>query len=321
MRTQLITIILISVCISQLKAQVELLALADTLTFERILLNGQTAYLNTSTKEILSSREYYILKQNQSIDFIEPLHTDHWDTLQVNPFKGVKVEKPFLLEFTDLAYRAPVDHKMRITSRFGRRRRGPHRGIDIDLEIGDTVRTILPGKVRFVGYSRGHGKTVVVRHDNDIETVYAHLSSYLVKTNDRLSKGEVLGLGGITGNARGSHLHLEIRHKGICINPEYLLDFSDSKINADSLWVTNNLIDPLSHSSYQKGEYEVLKTRESADGYDARARKVYVVRKGDTLWGIARRNGMRVSDLVKMNRNKVSTKATLRIGQHLVISP
>ena len=69
------------------------------------------------------------------------------------------------------------------------------------------------------------------------------------------------------------------------------------------------------------GRYERLTSKDLAEGYDRRARKVYVVRSGDTLWGIARKNGMRVKDLVAMNKSKVSAKSTLRIGQHLVISP
>lgn len=316
-----VTILLLSICLLKLSAQEEGAMNNDTSTFEKILLDGRTAYLNVNSKEIISEREFNILQKNNDPDYVPTLFADYWDTLQVNPYKNYKLEKPFLIEFPDQKYHQPVDGKMVITSRFGRRRRGPHRGIDIDLEVGDDVRSILSGQVRFVGYSRGHGKTVIVRHENDIETVYAHLSAYHVKTNDFVEKGQSLGLGGATGNARGSHLHLEIRHKGVCINPEYLMDFVNPKIYADSLWVTKGLVDPLSHSSYSKGKYEVLNSRALAEGYDKRARKVYVVRRGDTLWGIARRNGMRVKDLVAMNKSKVSTKSTLRIGQHLVISP
>ncbi len=314
-------ILLIVFAISQLAGQDEKALPSDSISFERIILDGRTAFLNSSTKEILSERDYNHLRKELDSHYVAPIATDFWDTLQVNPYKDIKIKRPFRLDFPDRSYQPPVDHKMYITSRFGRRRRGPHRGIDIDLEVGDPVRTILSGQVRFVGYSRGHGKTVIVRHENDIETVYAHLSEYSVRTNDFVEKGQTLGLGGASGNARGSHLHMEIRHKGICINPEYLLDFEDPKIYADSMWVTKSLIDPLSHSSYRKGRYEILTSLDLAKGYDKRARKVHVVRRGDTLWGIARSNGMRVSDLVKMNKSSVSTKSTLRIGQHLVISP
>ncbi|WP_235299044.1 M23 family metallopeptidase [Portibacter marinus] len=322
MRTQYyLTIIIISACISQYKSQEKIQGLADTIIFEKILLDGDTAFIDQSTQEILTKREYRMLAETVEPSYIEPLLEDFWDTMQVNPYKSVALQYPFLLTFQDTIYHPPIDGRMVVTSRFGRRRRGPHRGIDIDLEIGDSVRTVLGGQVRFVGYSRGHGKTVVVRHDNDLETVYAHLSEYKVKTNEFVERGQVLGLGGITGNARGSHLHLEIRHKGVCINPEYLFNFYNPHIFADSLWVTEGLTNPLRHSSYRKGSYEVLTSRELADGYDARAEKIYVVRQGDTLWGIARKNGMRVSDLVQMNKNKVSATSTLRIGQHLVISP
>jgi murein DD-endopeptidase MepM/ murein hydrolase activator NlpD len=289
--------------------------------FEKIYLDDQIAYIDRASNKVLTRKEYLNL-ENHNLSLVgDDFPYEYWDTSQVNAYKNYTLEYPFLLQFEDTIYRAPVDHEMVVTSRFGRRRRGPHRGIDVDLVVGDSVRCLLPGKVRFVGYSSGHGKTVVVRHENDLETVYAHLSEYHVNVNDNVNKGDCLGLGGETGNARGSHLHLEVRYKGVCINPEYLMDFSNPHIFRDSLWVTKGLVDPLRHSSYSKGRYEVLYNKELASGYDKRAQRVYVVRNGDTLWAIARKNGMTVNQLVAMNRKKISAKSTLRIGQHIIISP
>lgn len=300
----------------------------DSVDFEKILLDGKTAFLNKATNEIITEAQYQKYLKGEALVDEADHHADHnhsideiyWDTLKVNPFKGVKVEKPFVVQFPDLDYASPVEGKMVVTSRFGRRRRGPHRGIDIDLVTGDNVMSILAGKVRFVGYSRGHGRTVVVRHDNDLETVYAHLSEYNVKTNDYVERGQIIGKGGTTGNARGSHLHMEIRYKGVCINPEYLLDFKDVKVRGEELWVNESLVNPLNHSSYYFAKMDVLETEEDAKKHQKKARKIHVVRKGDTLWGIARRNGMRVKDIVALNK-RISAKSTLRIGQHLIISP
>lgn len=289
--------------------------------FEKIYLDDQIAYLNRETNEMMSFHAFLILQKERRVLASNALALNNWDTSQVNAYKDYPLEFPFLLKFEDTIYQAPIDHKMVVTSRFGRRRRGPHKGIDVDLVVGDSVRSVLPGKVRFVGYSSGHGKTVVVRHNNDLETVYAHLSEYHVSVNDDVGKGYCLGLGGETGNARGSHLHLELRYKGVCINPEYLMDFNYQNIYRDSLWVTEGLADPLRHSSYLKGEYEVLHNKELADGYDNRAQRIHVVGGGDTLWAIARRNGITVNQLVAMNRKKISSKSTLRIGQHIIISP
>lgn len=291
--------------------------------FEKVLLDGKEAYLNKENNKIINRAEYKKIANADAVldsSSVAVISLDFWDTLKVNPYQDIKLSRPFAINFDELDYVSPIEGKIVITSRFGRRRRGPHRGIDIDLVTGDNVRSILSGKVRFVGYSSGHGKTVIVRHANEIETVYAHLSEYEVSTNDVIEKGQILGKGGATGNARGSHLHMEIRYKGICIHPESLLDFYDDPIiRAEELWVTNGMINPLNHSSYQRSSFETLESEEEAIVYQKNERKVYVVRKGDTLSEIAYKNNMRVRDIIAMN--KVRYNSTLRIGQHLVISP
>jgi murein DD-endopeptidase MepM/ murein hydrolase activator NlpD len=227
-------------------------------TFQRILLDGQAAYINTATNEIISPQEYLKFTQDTtSLLYIFPNET--WDTLKVNPYQGHVLEYPFKLQFLESDYAPPVSGPMVITSHFGKRRQGPHRGIDIDLETGDKVFSILPGKVRFVGYSRGHGHTVVVRHYNGLETVYAHLSKYEVKVNEVVGKGQVIGLGGKTGNARGSHLHMEVRFNGRCINPEYLFEFIDEPIiRSDTMLVTRTWVNPNHHSSYRGSVVEIV---------------------------------------------------------------
>ena len=68
-----------------------------------------------------------------------------------------------------------------VTSNFGPRWRRQHKGLDIKVYIGDTIRAAFDGKVRMVknqGYRKGYGKYVVIRHNNGLETIYGHLSDY-----------------------------------------------------------------------------------------------------------------------------------------------
>jgi murein DD-endopeptidase MepM/ murein hydrolase activator NlpD len=207
---------------------------------------------------------------------------------------------------------------MVITSRFGRRKRGAHRGIDIDLVTGDFVRSVLPGKVRFVGYSRGHGKTVVIRHANEIETVYAHLSAYTVRENDKISEGQIIGLGGNTGNSRGSHLHLEVRYKGVCIHPEYVFNFDGSNtITEEELWVTNGWKSPRLHSSYRKSKVKGLDTEEDAIAFQESEPKFHKVKRGDTLSQLCRSYSLRLSEICSLNA--ISKSSILKIGQMIQI--
>ena len=176
----------------------------------------------------------------------------------------------------------------------------------------------MPGKVRFVGYSSGHGKTVVVRHANEMETVYAHLSSYGVKENEIVSEGQVIGLGGNTGRSTGSHLHLEVRYKGVCIHPEYVFNFDGSRtIRGTTLWVSNAWQSPKFHNAYRKSKLTPLFTEEEALAAQKAEPRFHRIRKGETLGHIAVRYGMGVSEICRLNG--ISKKSTLRIGQRLRI--
>lgn len=243
---------------------------------------------------------------------------EHWLNHEFNPYGYNPIKEPFLLTFTDSAYTSPIPIKKVITSRYGWRNRRPHKGIDIDLVTGDEVRSLLDGKVRYVKYHSGHGKTVVVRHSNGLELVYAHLSEQLVKENDVVKKGQILGKGGATGNARGSHLHLETIYKGNHINPEYIFDFgTDNKIRSNTIWVSNKWTTPYLHSSKRQSRIEVCETLEKAQEAKTNALRTHRVRSGDSLYRIARKYGTSISAICKLNRIK-STK-TLRIGERLVI--
>ena len=79
-----------------------------------------------------------------------------------------------------------------------------------------------------------YGKVVVVRHNNGLETLYAHMSKTAVKEGQLVKAGELLGHGGQTGNATGTHLHLEMRFKGLPINPAHIVSFKNKEVHADT---------------------------------------------------------------------------------------
>lgn len=290
--------------------------------FEKISLDNSVAYRNESTGEIIDQGEYTLLCEADipadGSGHEGHNHYDYWQCDKINPYKDVVLPTPFKIEFNQKTFTHPIDGKIVVTSRFGRRRRGPHRGFDIDLVTGDFVRSVLPGKIRFVGYSRGHGKTVVVRHANDVETVYAHLSAYTVKTNDIIKEGQIIGFGGNTGNSRGSHLHLEVRYKGVCIHPEYVFNFDGSNtINGRELWVTNGWKSPRMHSSYRKSKIEPLKTEIVALDWQKNEPKYHKIKRGDTLSQLARSYSLRISEICSMNA--ISRRSILKIGQIIQI--
>ncbi|WP_411895142.1 peptidoglycan DD-metalloendopeptidase family protein [Winogradskyella sp. A2] len=269
---------------------------------------------NTNEVEIPLVNKDSITEAQPKID----IKGDHWDTTVYNPYKDVTPDYPIQINFEDSIYASPILKDKVVTSRYGWRRGRPHKGIDIDLITGDSVVTILDGIVRFARYSRGHGKTVVVRHYNGLETTYAHLSHIAVKANDSVFKGQYIGKGGNTGNSRGSHLHLVTSFKGEYIHPEYLFEFTDeNKIRSDELWVTRKWTRARYHNSRRLAKLKLYETEEEARKSLIKQTKVYIVRQGDTLSRISRRNEITIASICKSN--SIRKNSTLRIGQKLIL--
>ncbi len=98
-----------------------------------------------------------------------------------------------------------------------------HKGVDIVVVSGTPVAAMAPGRVRFSGTMEDYGLVVWLDHDDEVVTVYAHLSELRVASGNELAKGAILGLSGSTGNASGPHPHFEIWRRGIQIDPVAML--------------------------------------------------------------------------------------------------
>jgi hypothetical protein len=98
-----------------------------------------------------------------------------------------------------------------LISSYGVRERDHHDGIDLAAPEGTPVRAAGDGVVLFSGEQRGYGNIVLLAHDNDLVTVYAHNAENLVSRGDRVSRGREIARIGHTGRATGPHLHFEVR--------------------------------------------------------------------------------------------------------------
>ncbi|GAA0079243.1 hypothetical protein UT300005_36220 [Clostridium sp. CTA-5] len=112
-----------------------------------------------------------------------------------------------------------------ITSKFGARWGRNHNGIDIAGNTGDPVIAAYDGTIQEAGQVSGYGNMIKIKHQDNIETIYGHLSSIKVKKGQKVKKGDLIGCVGSTGRSTGPHLHFELRSKGKPINPEsYILN-------------------------------------------------------------------------------------------------
>jgi len=98
-----------------------------------------------------------------------------------------------------------------------------HRGVDVRAAEGTPVHAMKPGRVRFAGTMRGFGNVIWIDHDDQLLTVYAHLSRIDVSEGQNVDRSEPIGLVGQTGNASGPHLHFEVWQRGREVDPVPLL--------------------------------------------------------------------------------------------------
>ena len=206
-------------------------------------------------------------------------------------------------------YISPI--KGRFLSPYGPRGRRNHAGIDIKLNKGDSVKCAFNGKVRVAKSIGGYGNVVVVRHYNGLETVYAHLSKIIVKPNDLINAGEIVGLGGRTGRATTEHLHFEIRYLTKSLNPALVINTENYELTSDSLYISDNKF----YSKYESIKNDKKVKQITIVDDDILAEKYHVITKGDTLYTISKRNNVSISDLCELNN--ISKNKILKIGTKL----
>ena len=102
-----------------------------------------------------------------------------------------------------------------------------HNGTDFAAPTGTPARTVGDGTVQFAGVQNGYGNVVFIKHRNNFETVYAHLSKITVQEGQTVSQGQTIGLVGATGWATGPHLHFEVRVNGLQHDPMTIANQSD----------------------------------------------------------------------------------------------
>jgi len=236
-----------------------------------------------------------------------------WDTLYI---RTGRVDFSKLEDTTIIQLNNPAQDKFcfpfkgKLLSKYGQRGRRFHAGMDIKLELGDTVRNAFDGKVRIARVMSGYGKMVVVRHSNGLETVYGHLSKILVDINQEVRAGEPLGLGGRTGRATTTHLHFETRFLGEHFNPARFIDFENFCLNQDKLVIDKNFMgkspDPGSITKHT-----------SSNSENSVSAKYHTIQSGDTLYAMALRYKTTVPKICKLNG--ISESKKLKIGTRLKV--
>lgn len=280
-----------------------------------------------TTKMVISSEVSVIEDEDEetpdSSIILFPSHDLYasWNTDEAHPYKfneSFKEDSVIIRLVQDGDHGFVMPYRGPLTSLFGWRKYRPHYGTDINLETGDTVVASFDGMVRIAKPFHGYGNCVIIRHNNGLETVYAHLSKILVESGQKVDAGTLIGLGGNTGHSYGSHLHYEIRYLGQALDTQDFIDYEKGELKNTEFVLRKSDVE-------NKYDLRALHARHKADlmarrvkGGSAVAKNgIYRVRKGDTLGAIARRNHTTVKNICKKNRIKPTT--TLRVGQKIRI--
>ncbi len=217
-----------------------------------------------------------------------------------------------------------------------------HTGMDIKQDYGDSIVSAWNGVVRMarMGYY-GYGGTVIIRHDNGIETMYAHLSRICVLPNQEVKAGELIGKAGRTGRATTEHLHFETRFLYECFNPKTIINFDTHTLMADTMVVKNGKFFSKADYDKKKNEIDIKPTTIDSIAVDSIQTlndsilaivttptpktpikpqttykpKYYTVKQGDTLSKIAKKYHTSINILCKIN--KIKETGILSLGQKI----
>lgn len=224
-----------------------------------------------------------------------------WNNLQVNPYKiaSDSILGSDSVEISLAGFVYPLATNYHVTSEFGQRRRRYHNGIDLKVYRGDSILSVMDGVVRIAKRVGGYGNLVAIRHYNGLETFYGHLSKLLVKSDQTVKAGELIGYGGSTGRSTGAHLHFELRYLGQCINPRDLIDFDSLRTKSDMVVLTQKNFDH----------------RKRLTSTGSNGKKVWLVRNGDSLGLIAKRTKTSVNYLCSVNG--ITSKTVIRPGRKI----
>jgi LysM repeat protein len=175
---------------------------------------------------------------------------------------------------------------------------GAHKGIDIAGSVNNPIFAVDAGKVTKSYYSDTYGHVVFIKHDNNLETVYAHLNIRLVKEGQQVKKAEIIGRMGNTGNSNGVHLHFEVHEnewtfeKENALNPTVVLGEV----------VVGNFVQALGEENAQYVVKNIQSTpqelNEQTNGFNP---KVHIVSAGESLWSIAQKYSTTIETIQSIN--------------------
>ncbi|MDD2530415.1 MAG: peptidoglycan DD-metalloendopeptidase family protein, partial [Bacteroidales bacterium] len=310
-----------------------------------------TSAIETKSNNSLSK----LIEENQDKEEIVENHQAPCKTLYNNTWCTNKVKMPSFRfgEFPDEFKIKLVDEKKNQnfhfpckkgvkSSSYGWRWEKPHGGIDFALNVGEPIYAVFDGVIRVAQVNGGYGKMILIRHYNNLETLYGHLDKILVKVGQEVKAGDMIGYSGNTGYSTGPHLHFECRCLYQTFDPEWILDVEkkelrtkkiniektffgieraekhlNKKTNLSNLVKVTKTFEGKPYYSFKEKYTKNKNTKYLAKGGNQPVEKYieinnedkskwryWRVREGDTLIKISQRFNITPSQIIEMNKLK-----------------
>ena len=253
------------------------------------------------------------------------LYQQYWD---VKHLRSKALEIPFANDRLMLLLVQEGNHNFvfpctfdEISCEYGLTKRGDfHPGVDLSVEYQTLVKSCFDGVVRMAKPYGDYGLTVVVRHYNGMETVYAHLDKVCVKPGQMVNAGDVIGQTGHSGNVKDNTLHFETRFMNEHFDPELMIDFDEEDLRKNTLSLSSEdirIIDTEQTGIAPKTPVtQTTQTRVPASQDNANA-TYHVVQKGESLYRISQMYQTTIDRILKLNNlenpDKIAEGQRLRV--------
>lgn len=250
---------------------------------------------------------------------------EHWNNTSTNPYNVAldSIPETWAVWLVDSLseYHAPT-LATRVTSKFGIRHGRRHQGIDIGLPVGSPLYAVFDGQVRVATTMSGYGKVMILRHNNGLETVYGHMSSFSLQPGDIVHAGDEIGKSGNTGRSTGPHLHFETRYKGLAFDPLRIINFDNGDLKQRIMVLKRRYFSASSRYDQdfdeefllQEDDEKALAAKKKADEEAARkAMQYHKVKSGENLGMIARKYHTTVGAIQRLNG--IKNPNTLKAGR------
>ena len=246
------------------------------------------------------------------------LYQQYWD---VKHLRSKVLEIPFANDRLMLLLVQEGNHNFvfpctfdEVSCEYGLTKRGDfHPGVDLTVEYRTLVKSCFDGVVRMARPYGDYGLTVVVRHYNGLETVYAHLDKVCVKPGQMVNAGDVIGQTGHSGNVKENTLHFETRFMNEHFNPELMIDFDEEDLLKNTLSLSSEdirVIDTEQTGIAPKTPVSpTTQSRVPASPDNANA-TYHVVQKGESLYRISQMYQTTIDRILKLNNLENPDKIT-----------